>query len=72
MVAPKDNVLSCTECHSKKESRLANLVGFYMPARDGAGIIDTLGWLLILGSFVGVVIHGLARIFTNARSRKEE
>jgi octaheme c-type cytochrome (tetrathionate reductase family) len=72
MVAPKDNVLSCIECHSKKESRLANLAGFYMPARDGAGFIDTLGWLLILGSLVGVVIHGIGRIFTNARSREEE
>jgi octaheme c-type cytochrome (tetrathionate reductase family) len=72
MVAPKDNVLSCTECHSKKQSRLANLTGFYMPARDGAGFIDTLGWLLIVGSLAGVVIHGIGRIFTNARSRREE
>jgi octaheme c-type cytochrome (tetrathionate reductase family) len=72
MVAPKDNVLSCTECHSKEKSRLVNLAGFYMPARDGAGIIDTLGWILILGSLIGVIIHGLGRIFTNAARRGEE
>ena len=35
MVAPKEKSLSCTECHSKTDSRLANLKGFYMPGRDG-------------------------------------
>jgi len=43
-----------------------------MPGRDGAGIVDTLGWLLILGSLAGVVIHGIGRVFTNGRSRGEE
>ena len=36
MVAPKENVVSCTECHTSKGSRLANLGGFYMP-RPGQG-----------------------------------
>jgi hypothetical protein len=56
----------------KEKSRLANLAGFYMPARDDAGIIDTLGWIFILGSLIGVVIHGIGRIFAVGRRRKEE
>ena len=72
MVAPRENVVSCSECHVKEKSRLANLAGFYMPARDDAGIIDTLGWILILGSLIGVVIHGMGRVFTERGRRKEE
>jgi hypothetical protein len=30
MVAPMDKSLTCAECHSKTDSRLANLKGFYM------------------------------------------
>ena len=69
MVAPKENVLSCTECHSKDNSRLANLAGFYMPARDCVGVIETLGWILVLGSLAGVIIHGLGRIFSINRKK---
>ena len=64
MVAPKDNVVSCSECHTSSNSRLQNLAGFYMPARDDAGMIDTLGWILIFGSLIIVIIHGIGRIFT--------
>ncbi len=35
MVAPKENRLSCKECHSR-EGRLADLAGFYMPSRETA------------------------------------
>ncbi len=72
MVAPKDNVVPCSQCHVRRDSRLANLAGFYMPGRDGAGIIDTVGWLIVLGSLAGVVIHGFGRVFTNGRSRGKE
>jgi hypothetical protein len=71
MVAPKDNVVACAECHTKKSSRMADLSGFYMPGRDNAGIIDTVGWILVLGSFSGVCLHGLGRIFTNGK-RKDQ
>ena len=72
MVAPKDNVVACSECHAKEDGRMANLAGFYMPRRDDAGLIDTLGWLLIIGSLAGVVIHGIGRMFTKARKRGED
>jgi octaheme c-type cytochrome (tetrathionate reductase family) len=70
MVAPKDNVVGCTECHIRDESRMVNLAGFYMPGRDGAGLIDSLGWLVVLGSLVGVVLHGVGRVFTNGKNNK--
>jgi octaheme c-type cytochrome (tetrathionate reductase family) len=69
MVAPKEDVLACTECHTRENSRMANLAGFYMPARDHDGIIDALGWIVVLGSLVGVCIHGLGRIFVKTRNR---
>ncbi len=70
MVAPKDNVVTCKECHINEGSRMATLAGFYMPGRDNAGIIDTLGWIMVLGALVGVSLHGLGRIFTNGNGRK--
>lgn len=72
MVAPKDNVVSCRECHTRTESRLANLSGFYMPARDHSPIVDTLGWLVVIGSLIGVFLHGLGRAFTRGNGRKKE
>jgi octaheme c-type cytochrome (tetrathionate reductase family) len=72
MVAPKENVLACTECHTKENGRLANLAGVYMPARDCVGVIETLGWVLVIGSLLGVLIHGLGRIFTTRREKEEE
>jgi octaheme c-type cytochrome (tetrathionate reductase family) len=67
MVAPKDNVVACQECHAGKNSRMASLSGFYMPARDGAGLLDALGWVMVLGALGGVSLHALGRIFTNGR-----
>ena len=70
MVAPKDNMVACSECHTRSEGRLAKLSGFYMPGRDHFRFLDIFGWLVVLGSLVGVTLHGLGRIFT-ANGRKE-
>merc|ERR1711879_335123 len=43
MVAPRDNVLACTECHIRDTGRLANLAGFYMPGRNHVAIMDWIG-----------------------------
>ncbi|MDJ0815435.1 MAG: tetrathionate reductase family octaheme c-type cytochrome [Desulfobacterales bacterium] len=73
MVAPKDQTLSCSECHSKSDSRLANLTGFYMPGRDGSRLLNYAGWGVVLANLVGVLIHALGRIFSrnNGRNKKE-
>jgi len=67
MVAPKENVVSCNECHTRDDSRLASLAGFYMPGRDKFSLLDSLGWILVLGHVLGVGVHGLTRMFTSGR-----
>jgi octaheme c-type cytochrome (tetrathionate reductase family) len=69
MVSPKAQTLACTECHSRKGSRLANLEGFYMPARDSNTWIERLGSGMLLLTFAGVGVHGGARIWMR-RKRK--
>jgi octaheme c-type cytochrome (tetrathionate reductase family) len=74
MVAPKEKSLSCTECHSKTNSRLADLKGFYMPGRDASKLLNLAGWGAVLGSLIGVLIHALGRFLSrgNGRNRKKE
>jgi octaheme c-type cytochrome (tetrathionate reductase family) len=72
MVAPKENVVACTECHTGKDSRLANLGGFYMPGRDKAKWLDVMGWLTILGALAGVTLHGIGRFVANGRKKPKE
>lgn len=64
MVAPKDQAVKCGECHTAALSgRLASLGGFYLPGRDRLPLLDILGYLALVGALVGVVVHGLLRIF---------
>ena len=67
MVAPKEDALTCTQCHSKS-GRLQGVEGIYMPGRDNKPWLDTLGWLAVLGTLFGVMVHGGVRIYL---SRKE-
>ncbi len=71
MVAPKNNVVECIECHVKSGGRMASITGLYIPGRDGSPVLNFLGWALTLGSLAGVLIHGLGRIFSNV-GRKED
>jgi hypothetical protein len=71
MVAPKDNVVACSECHAREGSRLASLSGIYMPAKDSSPIINTIGWVAVLGSLAGVILHALGRIFTAGRREED-
>ncbi len=65
-VAPREKALSCGECHSR-HSRLAGITGIYLPGRDYNNLLDTLGWLLVVLTLVGIFIHGLGRIFIPKR-----
>jgi hypothetical protein len=65
MVAPKEKSLSCDQCHTSENSRLANLTGFYLPGRDKNLTMDTIGRFSFIMAIVGVIIHGFARFFSN-------
>jgi octaheme c-type cytochrome (tetrathionate reductase family) len=66
MVAPKEDALACTDCHSRN-GRLAQVKGFYMPGRDKNDTLDLIGWLLVLGTLGGVSLHGIARLFSSKK-----
>ncbi|MBC7359210.1 MAG: tetrathionate reductase family octaheme c-type cytochrome [Desulfacinum sp.] len=68
MVAPKEQALSCVECHSPN-GRLKNLKGFYVPGRDSHPAVDALGWGGMLAALVAVLAHGGARFFSNGRRK---
>lgn len=71
MVAPKDNVVKCQECHTSDESRMVALSGFYMPARDSYSILDTIGWLVAVLSLAGIFLHALGRFVSGIRNNQE-
>ncbi len=66
MVAPKDDALTCSQCHSK-HGRLKDIKGVYMPSRDGNRLLDLLGWTLALMTLIGVLVHGGIRILTSKK-----
>lgn len=70
MVAPKDNVVSCNECHVRQNGRLSAIAGIYMPGRDRVAPLDALGWVAVLGALAGVILHGLGRVLTNGRNKE--
>ena len=70
-VSSAKNSVQCADCHSRENSRLAQLTDFYMPGRDYSKIIDFIGiWNIIL-AFVGIVIHGSLRIFASKKLKNE-
>jgi hypothetical protein len=60
MVAPKEQVLACTECHARK-GRLAEVPGFYLIGRDRGTGVDFIGFAVIILTILGVGIHGVIR-----------
>ncbi len=70
MVAPKEKALACDECHTK-EGRLKGLGGFYMPGRDHFEWLDLLGYLLVLGALIVVVMHTILRMVMCKKSKSE-
>jgi hypothetical protein len=66
MVAPKEQVLACTGCHSA-QGRLRHIQGVYMPARDRVQALDTGGWALVIISVIGAALHGLGRFIASLK-----
>jgi len=68
-VAPKEQSLSCKECHVRSGGRLESLGDFYLPGRDYKAGIDALGVLLIVAALSGVIIHGVCRIVSGKKCK---
>ncbi|MBN2820559.1 MAG: tetrathionate reductase family octaheme c-type cytochrome [Bacteroidales bacterium] len=64
MVAPKEQSLSCKDCHTRNNGRLASLSDFYLPGRDKSNVLDGIGIALVLFASLGALVHGSIRIFT--------
>jgi len=72
MVSPKEQALQCIDCHTRQDGRLANVGGFYMPARDYSATVDDLGTGLLLLTFFGVVLHGGARFLISRKGKEDK
>lgn len=68
MVSPKEKSVQCAECHTRDNSRMAGLAGFYMPGRNRNNTIEGLGLLAIAGALFGSLGHASFRVL--ARRRK--
>ncbi len=66
MVAPKEDVLQCQECHSA-DGRLKKLSGFYIAGQTKQPLLDTIGWIAVLLTAIGVLGHALVRIIMSSK-----
>ncbi len=71
-VSPASEALTCTDCHTRNDGRLANLTGFYLPGRDFNPIVETAGIAFILASLIGVAFHMFCRIVFNNKCKLNE
>lgn len=67
MVAPKEDAVRCTECHSKN-GRLEGVKGVYMPGRDTFKWLDWIGFAAFGLTILGVLFHGLLRFIFRRRN----
>lgn len=71
MVAPKEKAVTCAECHTRNDGRLADVDGFYMPGRDYNPWVERLGLGLMALTLGGVFIHGGARLVISRKRRRD-
>lgn len=66
MVAPKQDAVRCAECHSKN-GRLEGIGGVYLPGRDSGKLLDQLGIVMVILTFIGVLGHAFIRVCCRKR-----
>jgi len=69
MVSPAHEAVSCKECHTRENGRLASLTDFYMPGRDRNELLDFAGRMLLILSFAGIVVHAFIRIMASRKTK---
>lgn len=68
MVAPKEQAVSCNECHTRQGSRIANLQDFYLPGRDRSEMLDKAGKALVSLTLLGVAVHAGLRVASGLKN----
>lgn len=68
MVAPKERVVACGECHSA-EGRLKGLPGVYVPGRDVHAGVTMVGWGAVAAAVLAVIAHGVGRMVSSSRRK---
>ena len=58
-VSSADKALTCIDCHTRNNGRLASLTDFYLPGRDRSVFLDNVGVATIILAFIGVIAHAL-------------
>ncbi len=69
MVSPKEKTVQCNECHTQKNSRIANLKDFYIPGRDQNATVELFGFGTIILSLIGVSVHAVVRIISKKKNK---
>ena len=69
MVRPASEAVTCRECHTRDNGRLAALTDFYMPGRDRNRTLDLAGQLLLILSFAGVLVHSVIRALSSRKQK---
>lgn len=69
MVSASSEAVSCKECHTREDGRLASLTDFYMPGRDYNPLLDLTGRLLLIVSIIGVAAHAVIRIKASRKNQ---
>ena len=72
MVAPKEQSLSCKDCHSRNNGRLESLGDFYLPGRDHNKYLDISGFSMIAFILLFVFAHGTVRILTRDKKHSHK
>lgn len=70
MVAPKEKSVSCAECHTRDDGRLAAVEGFYLPGRDFDPQLDSIFLLLLQATGVGILGHAGLRVWSAQKNKK--
>jgi octaheme c-type cytochrome (tetrathionate reductase family) len=70
MVSPKSKTLSCSECHKRKESRLAGMRDFYLPGRDFQPLVEYTGIILLILTLMSIAGHASARIIVKRKLKE--
>ena len=68
MVSPKEDALTCQQCHMK-EGRMKDVDGVYIPGRDSNVWLERIGIFAVLATLLGVLGHGLIRDLMSARRK---